>query len=117
MTRPRHEFSNKTKLNAFLRCNGRCERCGARLRPAQYRYDHDIPDQMGGDNSLENCVVACITCDRPKTAADQTRIAKAKRAQRKNLGIRAPGRSVLPCGRASPWKKTFHHGVVRRDFE
>lgn len=110
----RREFPAKVKVAAFKRCGGHCEGgCGARLYPGKYRYDHIIPDWMDGEPTLENCSVRCLNCDAPKTAADQTAIAKVKRMERLHLGAKAPGRS-LPCGRASKWKKTFNHGVVPR---
>lgn len=88
----RHEFSGKVRLEAFLRCNGRCEmpKCGAILRPGKYTFDHIIPDQMGGEPTLENCQVICRECDKDKTAKDAGDIAKAKRRQRKSLGIKKP---------------------------
>lgn len=113
MTRKRHEFSTKTKLDAFLRCNGRCERCGARLRPGQYRYDHDKTDWMGGDHSLQNCVVACLACDAPKTANDQRVIAKTKRQMVRHVGARASSRP-LPGGKRSPISKKVSGAVVPR---
>jgi 5-methylcytosine-specific restriction endonuclease McrA len=88
----RQEFSAKVKLAAFQRAKGRCEAegCGALLMPGRFRYDHRIPDQMGGEPSLENCQVICLACDAPKTAADQGRIAKAKRLELRAAGIRKP---------------------------
>ena len=85
---PRHEFSAKTKALAAERAAGHCERCTAKLYPGKIRYDHDIPDYLGGENTLENCVVACVNCDRPKTAKDIKRIAKAKRNFRSSHGIK-----------------------------
>lgn len=115
MTR-RREFSTKVKLHAFIRCNGRCERCGSRLSPGKYRYDHDTPDWMGGDPTLENCVVACSGCDGPKTAADQSAIAKTKRQMAKHVGAYSTAHP-LPCGRRSKWKKKVDGSVVLRDAE
>lgn len=88
----RTEFPNKVKLAAFQRCAGICEMpgCNAQLRPGKYTYDHRIPDQTGGEATLENCQVICRECDREKTAADQSIIAKAKRRERKHVGIRKP---------------------------
>jgi len=90
---PRREFSAKTKAAAFLRANGVCEnpKCGARLTVGKFHYDHDTPDGLGGEPTLENCVVLCTPCHKEKTATvDVPRIAKAKRRQQKHLGIRKP---------------------------
>lgn len=92
----RREFSAKVKLAAFQRSEGRCEmpECGARLSVGKFTYDHKIPDQLGGEPTLENCQVICRPCDRAKTSKDAGDIAKAKRRQMKHLGIKRP-RSII----------------------
>jgi 5-methylcytosine-specific restriction protein A len=86
----RREFPNKVKAAAFQRANGNCEICGARLTVGKFRYDHRLPDALGGEPTLDNCVVQCLPCDKPKTAADVTRIRKADRQRNRHLGIRKP---------------------------
>ena len=111
----RQEFTAKTKAQAFARANGCCEgdNCGARLTPGKFRYDHRVPCQMGGDNSLENCTVLCLACDLgQKTPQDLRDIAKAKRIERKHLGIRK--RSTFACSRDSRWRKKINGQVVPR---
>jgi len=90
----RTEFTAKTKLQAFQRANGTCESagCGAKLTPGKFTYDHRIPDQLGGDNSLENCQVICSVCDKEKTRRDQCDIANrycAGDARKERGGSRA----------------------------
>lgn len=87
----RREFSAKTKAAAFLRADGHCEnrKCGARLTVGKFQYDHNDPDGLMGEPTLENCVVLCLQCHKDKTATlDIPRIARAKRRERKHLGIR-----------------------------
>jgi len=86
----RREFTDKTKFAAWQRCGGHCEImwCKAKLAPGRFTYDHRIPDQLGGDPSLDNCQVICRECDRDKTGRDATDIARAKRRERKHAGIR-----------------------------
>jgi hypothetical protein len=108
----RTEFTTKTKALAFDRCKGNCEKCGARLTIGKFRYDHIIPDWMGGDNSLENCCVQCLGCDKPKTASDQKNIAKTKRIRQKHIGIKK--KSSFACSKDSKWKKKLDGTVVRR---
>jgi 5-methylcytosine-specific restriction enzyme A len=88
----RREFSAKVKLAAFQRCDGLCEMpdCGAKLRPGKFTYDHRVPDQLGGEPTLDNCQVICRECDREKTGQDAGDIARAKRRERKHVGIRKP---------------------------
>jgi 5-methylcytosine-specific restriction protein A len=89
----RREFSKQVKRDAFMRANGCCEakNCGARLSVGKFHYDHEIPDALGGEPTLENCVVLCIACHREKTSRnDIPAIAKTKRIRDRNIGIRKP---------------------------
>lgn len=110
----RTEFSNKVKRDALKRADGKCEvpGCGAFLSLNKYHYDHIIPDQMGGDASLDNCQVACWACHKEKTKADVADIAKAKRRERKHLGIRRESR--FAGSKASGFKRKISGEVVPR---
>lgn len=110
----RVEFSNKVKRDALQRANGKCENeaCGASLSLNKYHYDHRIPDQMGGDASLDNCQLLCWACHKEKTKADVADIAKAKRIERRHLGIRRESR--MPGARSSRLKKKVDGSVVER---
>lgn len=87
----RREFSKSVKRDAFLRANGNCELCGARLTVGKFAYDHRIPDALGGEPTLENCQVACSVCHGEKTSSrDIPAIAKTKRIRDHNIGIKKP---------------------------
>lgn len=86
----RREFPAKVKVAAFERAKGNCEVCGAHLTVGKFRYDHKLPDALGGEPTLENCVVQCLSCDKPKTADDVRRIRKADRQRRNHIGIKKP---------------------------
>ena len=102
----RREFSAKVKLQAFDNCGGLCVRCTARLYPGKYRYNHRIPDAIGGEPTLDNCEVLCLNCDTPQTyAIDIPRIAKAKRIRKKHHGIKKP-RTIMS------WRR-FNGDIVR----
>lgn len=110
----RREFPKAVKLAAWERCGGRCEECTAYLFPGRFQYDHDIPDGLGGEPTLANCVVRCSACHGTKTAKiDVPRIAKAKRVQANHLGIKKAKRP-MPGSRASGLKKCMDGRVVRR---
>jgi hypothetical protein len=69
---------------------------------------------MGGEPTLENCVVLCRSCHRIKTSGqDVPAIAKAKRIERKHIGAERR-KATMAGSRDSEWKKTFNHGWVRR---
>ena len=85
----RKEFSAKSKLEGFERCNGYCEgdNCGIKLR--KWHADHRIPCAMGGDNSIDNLQCLCEQCHSTKTSEkDLPAIAKTKRIRRRAAGIR-----------------------------
>ena len=112
----RREFSKKTKLQAFERAQGRCEDCTAKLTPGKYRYDHVLPLGLGGESTLDNCRVRCLNCDLPKTSADISQIAKAKRQQNKHAGIKTrPKGRPMPGTKASGWKHKMSGGWERRE--
>jgi 5-methylcytosine-specific restriction endonuclease McrA len=86
----RCEFSKGVRAKAAERSKGLCETCGVRLPVGGYHFDHDVPDGLGGEPTLENCRVLCLPCHKAKTIKhDNPRMQKADR-QRKSitLGIR-----------------------------
>lgn len=109
----RREFPAKVKAAAALRANGHCEQCTRKLMAGDWHYDHEIPDQLGGEPTLENCKVLCRSCHSLKTRkTDIPRIAKAKRNFNAARGIKK--RSAFPCSRSSKWKKKINGTVELR---
>ncbi len=105
----RAEFSAKTKVLAFQRAAGFCEgtviddqagmvRCCARLTVGKFAYDHVVADGLRKDNSLTNCAVLCLPCHAAKTRGDVRAIARAKRIERKHLGISKAKRPIAGRG-------------------
>lgn len=111
----RREFPKAVKVAAWQRCNGHCEECTAKLFPGRFQYDHDIPDGLGGEPTLDNCVVRCSACHLTKTTkVDVPRIAKTKRVRNAHLGITRPKRP-MPGSRGSALKKCMDGRVERRE--
>ena len=65
-----------------------CEICGLPLQVGKIHYDHIVPDQLGGEATLDNCQAVCVGCHKDKTREDVGRIAKAKRQERKHIGVK-----------------------------
>jgi len=88
----RREFTVKVRTAAEKRAAGNCEGCGIGLRVGHFHFDHDVPDGLGGEPTLENCRVLCLTCHRIKThEQDNPRMQKADRAKKKiALSFRKP---------------------------
>jgi hypothetical protein len=116
----RREFPTEVKKAAWKRSGGRCEcmvardgemiRCDAALIPLRVEYDHRIPDQMGGDPTLDNCVASCILCHAEKTKQDVRKIARAKRLEAREINAQAQKASKLqgPAFQHQSTKRTKH---------
>lgn len=90
----RKEFSAKVKAERFRFCGGHCESCTRKLFTGDIHFDHDNPDGLTGEPTFENCRALCRSCHLVKTKTDVTRIAKAKRSERKQIGIKKPGWTI-----------------------
>lgn len=109
----RQEFPGKIKLAAFERSKGHCEKCKARVI-GRAEYDHILPDWLGGEPTLDNCMVMCSKCHRAKTSGeDVPRIAKAKRQRAKHIGASTTKRP-MQGSRASGFKRKISGEVVKR---
>lgn len=86
----RKEFSKSVKVAALKRAmvNGiiRCEECHCEAKRPEIH--HVNPDALTGEPTLENAMVLCRDCHREKTSAQAPIIAKAKRREARQLGIR-----------------------------
>jgi 5-methylcytosine-specific restriction endonuclease McrA len=86
------KFTAKVQDQALALADGKCGYCGGMLKPGQFEYDHRKPHAMGGESSLENCVVACRACHVSKTQDDMPPMRKAdKQAKVKKDLLVAPG--------------------------
>jgi 5-methylcytosine-specific restriction protein A len=98
----RREFPQSVRKKAFQRCcltcsvDGvenipgvpQCEGCGNVLRPGGIIYEHDGPDGLGGEPTLENCKVHCTVCADKKTQEeDNPRMRKADAVAKRTYGL------------------------------
>ena len=56
-------FSRK---NLFKRDRYTCQYCGLQPGPEELTVDHVVPRSRGGVSSWENCVLACVDCNKRK---------------------------------------------------
>ena len=56
-------FSRK---NLFKRDRYTCQYCGIQPGPEELTVDHVVPRSRGGVSSWENCVLACVECNKLK---------------------------------------------------
>jgi len=99
----RQEFSKKVYAQIVMRAtvNGVviCEGCGLILGRKPYQVDHTIPDAMRIDKSRpltcdDGKLLGQECCHAPKTKQDVKNIAKAKRIEAKDKGIKKPSSSL-----------------------
>jgi len=107
MMRSRTMTERVTYLRSIVRCAG----CGKRIPYRQdYEYDHEIPREISGDDSIANMRPYCITCHKVKTASDARLIAKGRRI-RGEKGRRNPNRKPRKKIPSRPWPKRRTEGV------
>lgn len=51
------------RRNVFLRDGHRCQYCGRRYSSTRLSLDHVLPRSRGGEDTWENIVCACLTCN------------------------------------------------------
>lgn len=59
-----------SRWNIFRRDRDTCQYCGVRPMRDELSIDHVVPRSRGGTSTWENCVLACVACNRRK--ADRT---------------------------------------------
>lgn len=125
MIQSRREFPARIKLKILERAmdkDGRviCEGCGLVLGKKKYEFDHTIAEALIIDKTREltaddGKLLGKECCHRGgKTASDVKVIAKAKRNEKKFLGIRNVSSRPIPGSKASGIKKKFNGEVVFR---
>ena len=55
-----------SRRNLFRRDHNTCQYCGSRPGTNELSIDHVLPRSRGGRSSWENCVLACVDCNRRK---------------------------------------------------
>jgi 5-methylcytosine-specific restriction enzyme A len=98
----RIEFTPRTKDKAWVRDEGKCRKCGVKLRPGKERYDHILPAALKGTADLSNCQVLCELCHAVKTKDDVERIRKSDRQRRFHNGTKTPPRKKIKSHRFTP---------------
>ena len=115
MRSSKDEFSKRTKLDAWARSGGHCEcGCGVKIISGDGpEYDHKIEVALGGDNSLENCVVLRKRCHDGKTGKRRPALDKTRRTVETAIGARQSDRP-MPFGRKSKYKRKMNGEIVER---
>jgi len=59
-----------SRRNIFKRDHNTCQYCGVQPGGSELTLDHILPRSRGGQSTWENCVLACVSCNKRK--ADRT---------------------------------------------
>ncbi len=51
------------RRNIYARDGSRCQYCGKRFSTTELSLDHVVPRSQGGDNTWDNIVCCCVTCN------------------------------------------------------
>lgn len=104
---PRIEFSRKVRRQIIERAGGKCEKCGAVLKPGAGEIDHILAAELGGEATPANGRLLCKVCHKAKTADDVRRIRKADRQRDKATGAWKPSARKLgkPAGMKFDWSQ------------
>ena len=97
----RKEFPRSVKVAAVKRAmrDGEvyCEQCGV-MTKGRFEIDHVKEDYYGGEPTLENARVLCISCHGAKTATNAKTIAKTRRLEAANVGAARPKGQIKSRG-------------------
>ena len=55
-----------SRRNLLTRDHSSCQYCGNKLKSEEATIDHVNPRKLGGITTWENCVIACVDCNRKK---------------------------------------------------
>lgn len=111
----RREFSDPVRAQIVHRSmNERglicCEGCSLVLGKKAWHIDHTIPDALYLDKrrpltAKDGKLLGWDCCHKPKTAVDQGDIARAKRRERNDLGIKGPSSFRKPPEGYNYWTR------------
>lgn len=96
-----------------------CAYCGISLEPGQGTFDHVVPFDRGGSNTLMNLTRCCLTCNREKFTKSPEELIEhrrlvltcpvCQRSYRPRWGEYKAGRGRVCSRRCSALKR--HHGI------
>lgn len=109
-------ISKAMRFAIYDAAQGRCHICGEviDLATEKMEIEHQVPSALGGKEDFSNLQPAHVHCHSAKTKTDVTRIAKAKRVERKHNGTFRPPRHIMAGSKASKYRKCLNGKVTLR---
>lgn len=80
----RHDWTDAEREEIAAKTDGTCKDCGA---TDQLEIEHELPLWLGGEDAVENAVLRCQACHKPKTKREAKARAKVKRLERQRRGL------------------------------
>lgn len=106
-------FSRK---NLFKRDRYTCQYCGVQPGPGELTIDHVVPRSAGGTSTWENCVLACVECNKRKAdrspAQAGLRLRRAPRVPSWKALVQVPSRE-----RRESWDKFLSRAYWEVELE
>jgi 5-methylcytosine-specific restriction endonuclease McrA len=107
----RQEFSVAIQKAASKRANGHCEQCGLPFAGRRPELHHVKAAFYEGPPTLENAALLCPPCHRIETSKAAPRMAKTRRQEKAEAGIKAKGRGFRGWRKMNGdvvWKDSRH---------
>ena len=107
-------FSRK---NLFKRDRYTCQYCGAQPGPESLTVDHVRPRSRGGVSTWENCVLACLDCNRRKADRSPERAGLRLRKVPRKPSWKTLARSVPRGERRESWEQFLSRAYWEVELE
>ena len=110
----RRKMTQARAAKIFLRENGRCYKCGLKLRIKvdKYQIEHPDPLALGGSDDDTDLRVICNDCHKPKTKQDA-----ADKARRDRIVTEAWDRGDKPKKQSAGFRKAAPQRTATRPIE
>jgi len=106
-------FSRK---NIFKRDHHTCQYCGAQPGPDALTIEHILPRSKGGLSSWENCVLACVPCNKQKADRTPEHAGMRLRSQPKKPSWKTLAH-VAPRDRRESWEQFLSRAYWEVELE
>lgn len=88
MATKRKAISKKTRFDVFKRDGFCCHYCGAKPPAVLLHVDHITPVAAGGDNSMDNLITSCDSCNLGKGARELSVVPQSLADKAKDIAER-----------------------------
>lgn len=92
-----------SRRNIFKRDHSTCQYCGVQPGSEELTIDHVVPRSQGGASTWENCVLACVACNKRK--ADRTPAEAGLRLRKPPVRPAWKPLYAAPALRIASWSK------------